>query len=152
SRPATDWTFTARFRRYDLNNQTPATTITQYVNYDTSVATTATGGPELYAHSRTNFDADATWSALHPLALTVGYSRNDTGHDFRIFESTGENVLRLSADAVGTSWMTFHAKYEYGSRTGSGLNEDLLVEIGEQPAMRHFDFANRNRNQFTGIV
>ena len=152
SRPVTDWTFTARFRRYDLNNQTPATPITQYVAYDTSVGTSVTGGPALYAHSRTNFDADATWTALHPLALTVGYTRNDTGYDERIFGSTGENVLRLAADAVGTSWMTFHAKYEYGSRVGAGLNDALLVEIGEQPDMRHYDLANRNRNQFTGIV
>src|SRR5262249_58857969 len=69
-----------------------------------------------------------------------------------IFGSTGENVLRLSADAVGSNWMTVHAKYEYADRTGSDFNEALLVEIGEQPAMRHYDLANRTRNQFTGIV
>ena len=76
----------------------------QYVSYDTSVNDANTGGPELYAHSRTNFDADATWTRLHPVALTVGYSRNNTGHDFRIFENTGENVLRLTADAAGSQW------------------------------------------------
>ncbi len=143
SRPQTDWQFTAHFREYDYNNQTPHAAIPQFINYDTSVATSATGGPELYAHNRTTFDADATWSGLHPVALTAGYTRNNTGHDFRIFESTGENVLRLSADAVGAQWMTFHAKYEYGSRNGSGLDEALLVEIGEQPAMRHYDLADR---------
>ena len=34
----------------------------------------------------------------------------------------------------------------------SGLDEALLVQIGEQPAMRQYDLANRNRNQFSGIV
>ena len=48
--------------------------------------------------------------------------------------------------------MTWHAKYEYGSRTGSALDEALLVQVGEQPDMRHYDLANRNRNQFTAIV
>jgi hypothetical protein len=48
--------------------------------------------------------------------------------------------------------MTFRASYEYGSRTGSGLDQNLLVEIGEQPSMRHYDLADRNRNQFTGQV
>ena len=43
--------------------------------------------------------------------------------------------------------VTFRAHYEYGSRTGSGLDEALLVEIGEQPGMRHYDLANRTRNQ-----
>ena len=72
------------------------------------------------------------------------------GLDFRIFENTGENVFRLTADAVGAQYASFRAQYEYSSRTGSDLNEDLLVQIGEQPAMRHYDVANRNRNKFTG--
>ena len=152
SRPSKDFRVTARFRDYDYNNNTPATTITNYVAYDSSIGTSSTLGPELYAHTRTNFDADATWSGLQPLAVTAGYSFNHTGYDFRIFDGTSENVLRLSADATGSQWFTFHAKYEYGHRTGSGLNQDLLVEIGEQPLMRHYDLANRDHNQFTGIV
>jgi MtrB/PioB family decaheme-associated outer membrane protein len=149
SRPSDDWRVSARVRRYDYNNETPATSITQYVAYDTSVSTTPTGGPDLFAHSRTNFDADATWNHVKPLALTVGYSRNDAGYDARIFNGTGENVLRLSADAVGTSWLTFRAQYELGDRTGSGLDQALLTEIGEQPLMRHYDLADRTRNRFT---
>jgi MtrB/PioB family decaheme-associated outer membrane protein len=152
SRPVTDWSFSARFREYDYNNQMPATVITDYYKYDTSLGQSTTNGPDLYSHSRTTFDADATWSGLPPVAFTLGYTRNNAGYDARIFESSGENVLRLSADAVGSSWTTFHALYEYGSRTGSGLNEDLLVEIGEQPLMRHYDLSNRNRNQFKGIL
>jgi MtrB/PioB family decaheme-associated outer membrane protein len=152
SRPVKDWQLNARFREYDYDNRTSATIITQYVAYDSSVGTSNTGGPELYAHTRTTFDADATWSGLQPVALTAGYTYNNTGYHSRIFDSAGENVLRLSADAVGNQWMTLHAKYEYGDRTGSGLNEDLLTEIGEQPAMRHYDLADRTRNQFTGIV
>jgi MtrB/PioB family decaheme-associated outer membrane protein len=152
SRPQMDWRFSARFRRYDYSNNTPHFTIGQYVSYDSSINSANTGGPELYAHNRTNFDADATWTGLQPVALTVGYSRNNTGHDFRIFESTGENVFHLTADAVGSQFFSFRANYEYGSRTGSGLNEALLVEIGEQPAMRHYDVANRTRNKFTGQV
>jgi MtrB/PioB family decaheme-associated outer membrane protein len=150
SRPRTDWRFGARFRRYDYSNQTPHFGISQFVSYDTSISTANTGGPELYAHDRTTFDADATWSGLRPVALTVGYTRNNAGYDFRIFDNTGENVLRLTADAVGSQWVTFRANYELSSRSGSGLNEDLLVQIGEQPAMRHYDVANRSRNRFTG--
>jgi MtrB/PioB family decaheme-associated outer membrane protein len=150
SRPQMDWRFSARFRNYDYSNHTPHFSIAQFVSYDTSVSDANTGGPELYAHSRTNFDADATWTKLMPLALTVGYSRNNTGHDFRIFENTGENVFRVTADAAGSQTVSFRAQYENSSRTGSGLNEDLLVQIGEQPDMRHYDVANRNRNKFTG--
>ena len=112
----------------------------------------STGGPEPFAHSRTTFDADATWSGLSPVALTVGYTHNTGGYDFRIFESTGEDVLRLTADATGSQWLTFRAQYETADKTGDGLNEALLIQIGEQPALRHYDIANRSRNRFTGQV
>jgi MtrB/PioB family decaheme-associated outer membrane protein len=152
SRPIDDWRFSARVRHYGYDNQIPVTLIPQFINYDTSVATSSTGGPEPFAHSRTNFDADATWTGFQPVAVTVGYGRNNTGHDFRIFESTGENVFRVTADALGTQWVTFRGEYEHSDRTGSGLNEELLIEIGEQPAMRHYDVADRTRNRFTGQI
>jgi MtrB/PioB family decaheme-associated outer membrane protein len=152
SRPITHWRFSARFRRYDYDNQTPPADIPQFVSHDDGVSTSLTGGPELYAHDRTTFDADATWSGIPPFAVTVGYTRNDNGYDLRIFEDTGENMLRLTADAVGSQWLTFRANYEYADRSGSGLNEDLLIEIHEQPDMRHYDLANRTRNRFTGQV
>ncbi|HKH72986.1 MAG TPA: MtrB/PioB family outer membrane beta-barrel protein [Vicinamibacterales bacterium] len=152
SRPQNDWRFSARFRRYDYNNETPETPIPQFINYDTSIATSPTGGPELFAHNRNTFDADATWSGLGPLALTVGYTNNHNGYDFRTFESSNEHVLQLKADAVGSQWVTFRANYEYGKRTGSGLDEASLIDIGEQPQLRHYDLANRTRNRFVGQV
>jgi MtrB/PioB family decaheme-associated outer membrane protein len=152
SRPKTDWQFTARVRRYDYSNHTPATPITQYVAYDTSVGTSVTGGPLLYAHSTTNFDANATYTGFHPLALTAGYGLNNNGYDFRSFASTNENVLRLVADTTGSQWITFRAEYSLAERVGNGLDTSVLTQIGEQPAMRQYDLANRNRNTFTGQV
>ena len=148
----TDWRFGARLRNYTYANHMPVTSITQYVAYDGNVSTTPTGGPDLYAHSRTNFDGDATWTKLMPFALTFGYSHNAGSYDARIIESGGENVFRVSADAVGSSWLTFRTQYQYGSRSGSGLDETRLTEIGEHPEMRHYDVADRTRNRFTGQV
>ena len=62
SRPLPNWRFSTRLRHYGYDNQTPQAAIPQFVNYDTSVTTSSTGGPHLYAHSRTTFDADATWT------------------------------------------------------------------------------------------
>lgn len=152
SRPQTDWRLSARLRHYGYANETPHFSISQFVSYDTSVGTANTGGPELYAHSRTTLDADATWSRLVPLALTVGYTRNNGSYDFRIFENTGEDVLRFTADMIGSQWVTFRAQYELANRTGSGIHEELLTQIGEQPKMRHYDVANRARDRFTGQV
>jgi MtrB/PioB family decaheme-associated outer membrane protein len=152
SRPIDNWSFNTRFRHYGYTNNTGHVAIPEFINYDTSVKTSSTGGPEPFAHSRTNLDFDATWTGLAPVALGLGYTHNGSSHDFRVFEDTGENVFRLTADATGTQWATFRAQYDYADRTGSGLNEDLLRQIGEQPALRHFDIANRSRQRFTGQV
>ena len=150
SHPIDDWRFSARLREYSYNNRSPVTVINEFVSYDSEVGTSITGGPELYAHSRLTFDGDATWSAQLPVAFTVGYSHNNAGYDARIFESSGENVFRVAADAVGTSWLSFRTQYEYGDRSGSGFNEQELTEIHEQPGMRYYDLADRKRHRFTG--
>ena len=72
----------------------PATSITDMSATTPRSRTTPTGGPDLYAHSRTTFDGDATWTKLMPFAVTVGYTHNDNGYDARIFESSNENVFR----------------------------------------------------------
>jgi hypothetical protein len=68
-----------------------------------------------------------------PFAINVGYTHNGNGYDARIVESSGENVFRVSADAVGSSWLTFRTQYEFGDRTGSGLDDTQLTAIGEHP-------------------
>ena len=152
SRPANVWRFSTRFRRYDYNNDMPATAIPEFINYDTSVKVSSTGGPELFAHDRNTFDADATWTRFRQAALTVAYTNNHNGYEHRIFESTNENILQLKADSTGFGWVNFRARYEYGTRSGSGLDEASLVQIGEQPQMRHYDLADRTRNRFVGQV
>jgi MtrB/PioB family decaheme-associated outer membrane protein len=152
SRPAPDWTFGARVRHYGYDNQIPQTLIPQFVSYDSHVTESHTGGPRSFAHTRTTAGADTTWSGLGLVALTAGYMFNGNSHDFRTFGHTGEHALQLTADALGTQWMTFRAQYELADRTGSELNEALLVQVGEYPTMRHYDLANRTRNRFTGQV
>lgn len=152
SRPMTDWRFSARLRRYDFNNETPQAAIPQFINYDSSLKVSATGGPELFAHDRTTFELDGTFSGLGPVALSAGYTLNAHGWEHRIFESSNEHVLTLKADAVGSNWVTFRAHYDHAERTGDGLDEAGLIQIGEQPKLRHFDVANRTRDKFTGQI
>ena len=152
SRPSDDWRMSARLRVYDYNNESPHTSIAEFINYDTAVKTSSTGGPEPYSHSTSTFAADATWTGLTPVALSAGYTLNHNGYDFRTFESTNENVVTLTADAVGLSWASVRGQLELADRNGAGLDESSLVEIGEYPSLRQFDLANRSRKKFTGSV
>jgi hypothetical protein len=152
SRPVTDWRLSARFRHYGYDNQTPQAVIPQFVSYDASYRTSPTNGPELFAHDRSTLDLDATWSGLGRVALSAGYTLNANGYEHRIFESSTEHVLTLKADAVGNNWVTFRAHYDHSERTGDGLDEAGLVQIGEQPKLRHYDIADRTRDKFTGQI
>jgi MtrB/PioB family decaheme-associated outer membrane protein len=152
SRPLDDWRFSTRLRVYDFANKTLATAIPQFVSYDTSVSTSHVGGPDVLSHRRTTFTADATWSGIAPLVLGLGYTRNQNGYDVRIFERTAENIVAFTADALGASWANVRAQVELADRTGSGLDEAQLVDIGEQPGMRHYDIANRQRRKLTAQV
>jgi MtrB/PioB family decaheme-associated outer membrane protein len=150
SRPLDNLRLSARLRVYDFANETPHAAIPQFVSYDSEVSDSLLTGPEVYAHNRQTFAGDATWTGFSHFALGVGYTHNGSGYDFRIFEDTSENVLTLTADAVGLPRGTVRAQLEFADRTGSGLDEDLLAQIGEQPAMRHYDLADRSRTKFTG--
>ena len=150
SRPADDWRLTARLRTYNFDNVMPATTITDYVSYDSSVNTSLTNGPFVYSHARGILTADATWTGLQAVALGVGFTRNHSGYVHRIYSDTDEDTLTLTADAVSLPWGTIRAEAEFSDRTGSDLDEASLVQIGEQPKLRHYDVANRQRRKFTG--
>ncbi|HEY6509651.1 MAG TPA: MtrB/PioB family outer membrane beta-barrel protein [Vicinamibacterales bacterium] len=151
SRPVNDWRLAARLRLYDFNNETTPLALPQMVSYDTAVRATPTGGPELFARNRATMSADATWTGT-PVALTFGVQREDGSFDHRIFDATVENAFSVRADTVSTTWMTLRLAYEHATRTGDGLDEASLVAIGEQPALRHYDVANRTRNRFTTQV
>ena len=125
-----------------------------YVTYDTSVGDVVDRRAGALRAQPHDFDADATWSGLQPVALTAGYTVQP--HRLRrphLRAARARTCFASRRDAVGTQWMTFHAKYEYGQSHGLGPGRGLCSsQIGEQPDMRHYDLANRNRNQFTGIV
>ena len=152
SRPVTDWRFSARLRHYGLDNQTPQAVIPQFVSYDASYRASPTNGPELFAHDRTSLDLDGTWNGLGRVALTAGYALNANGYEHRIFESSTEHVVTLKADASGPGWLTFRAHYDHSEKTGDGLDEAGLIQIGEQPKLRHYDIADRTRDKFTGQI
>ena len=150
SRPADDWRVTARLRTYNFANQMPETTITDYVSYDASVNQSLTNGPHVMSHARGTLTADATWTGLPSVALGAGYTRHHGGYDHRIFSDTNEDVFTLTADAVTLPWGSVRALAEFSARTGSGLDEASLVQIHEQPQLRHYDIANRDRRKLEG--
>jgi len=152
TRPTDKVTFMARYRSYDFDNRTPEFHVTQTVSYDTSVATFAEGATSLYNFNRKNFDAELSYTPLPHTALRAGYTYERMAQTFRQFDSTNENTLRLSADLTGTNWLTLRGVYEHAKRNGSGLDDQVLDDIGEQVSLRQFDMSPRTVDRFSAVV
>jgi MtrB/PioB family decaheme-associated outer membrane protein len=152
SRPTRYLDFTAGYRQYDFDNRTPEFAMTQRVSYDNGVS--AVNPPvhtEPFGVLRHTVDADLKLTPISGLAAGVGFTRLSEERTHRIFESTTDNVVRVTFDTVSNQRLTLRTKYEHAERRGVGIEagERELAAIGEQPGMRHFDIAARDRNRVT---
>jgi MtrB/PioB family decaheme-associated outer membrane protein len=150
SRPITDLRLSAKYRYYDYNNKTPHFHVENAIIGDWA-AGTQIHDTEPSSFKRKTLDLDASYAPLDYLSLGVGYGREDADRSFRIFEKTADDTFRFTVDSLASNYFSVRLKYEYSERTGSGFEEHLLDEVGEQPEMRHFDIANRDRSRTTAI-
>lgn len=149
SRPINQLYFSARYRQYQYDNRTPAFTTT-VVNYDSALGALAT--TEAHGYTRHTFDADASYSPIRYFGVRAGYTREQYDRTFRFVESTAEDIYRASADATGISWLTVRGVYEHAKRWSTSVDREMLVEVGEQPTIGHYDISDRTRDRFSGIL
>jgi MtrB/PioB family decaheme-associated outer membrane protein len=152
SRPGTRWWLSGQYRLYDYDNQTPHFPIGQYVRLDGNVGTSVTGGSEPFAYTRHFVDLDASYTASRFIALRAGYGQEQDDRTFRLFEETLDRTVRASVDTTALAWGSLRLQYDRSVRTGSGLDEQVLSDIGEQVSLRQFDISDRTRDRVSAIV
>lgn len=72
-----------------------------------------------------------------------------------MFDTTTENGVRAWFDAVSTATYSVRTKWEYSQKRTDTSDEDaahFLDHFGEQPLMRHYDLAERDRNRVTVLA
>jgi MtrB/PioB family decaheme-associated outer membrane protein len=152
SRPTPYTDVNIRYRSYDYDNRTPEFAMRQRVSYDNAPANLADPvHTEPFSVLRHTFDADFTVTPMTRATAGVGFSRTGEDRTHRIFHATTDNILRLVFDSVGNPWFSLRTKYEHAQRRGEGIEEGEreLAAIGEQPGIRHFDIAPRDRDRVT---
>jgi MtrB/PioB family decaheme-associated outer membrane protein len=152
SRPRPRIWLNGQYRLYDYNNRTPVFPVTQYVAVDSTLSTSATGGSEPFGYIRQFVDLDASYTPVRFAALRVGYGVERDERTFRYFETTTEHTARAAIDSSGFAWGTLRFQYEHAVRTGQGLDEEVLSDIGEQVSLRQFDISDRTRDRVTALV
>jgi MtrB/PioB family decaheme-associated outer membrane protein len=148
SRPNRYFGFSARYRYHNHDNRTPLFDGDRYVRFD-QYMTTGQGETEPFSIERQNFRMDASFTPIRYTAFRVGYGREAVERTYRLFDQTVDNTLRASIDLVGNAYVTVRGLYEHSSREGSGFHAHALSHAGQQPEMRHFDVANRDRDRTT---
>jgi MtrB/PioB family decaheme-associated outer membrane protein len=150
SRPSRYLDVNLRYRTYDYDNRTPEFAVTERVVYDNAPSRLAAPvRSEPFGVVRHSFDADLTLTPVSRAAAGIGFTRLSEGRTHRIFESTTDTIVRLTFDSVGNQWFSLRTKYEHAQKRGEGLDTALLVSVNEQPGMRHFDVAARDRDRVT---
>ncbi len=162
SRPGSNFDLSARFRLYDFDNRTPAFVLARASGPDRVTADGAAGvwsdpsigkvGPEPLGHRRNYFDLDGGFTGLPNTTLRVGYSRYAADTHFRVYEKVEEDTFRASVDVVGNQRVSFRSVYEHSRRRGHDLELLALEFAEEQPGMRHFDIASRDRDRFSAVA
>ena len=62
-------------------------------------------------------------------------------------------MFRFTVDALGNQYVNLPVQVPSSpSGWAPSFDEHLLAEVGEQPEMRHYDIANRDRNRYTTLV
>jgi len=121
SRPTEPLHLALRFRRYDLDNQTPQLTFPGYVSWD---RTWSAGGrvnvPYGYTNSR--LDASADYDVGKLVTLEGAYRRTTIDRTFRETEQTVENAVNAALIMHVADMANLRAMYERGSRDYSGLD------------------------------
>lgn len=152
SRPARRVAFNAKYRYADVNVTTPEfTRPAGAVYYDSSFAAIA-GPSEYHSVKRSTFDVDGAYEIARYTSLKVGYSFFGSDYTHRSFETTNENVFRVSLDTTGYRYLMVRGVYENRTREGDTFDREPLDEAGEYIGMRHYDIANRDRQRFTFIT
>ena len=155
SRPTRYIDVTAGYRQYDYDNRTPEFAMTERVSYDNAVSVlVAPVHTEPFSVTRHTADADIKFVPRRGISTGIGFTRLAEDRTHRIFESTTDDTFRVIFDAAGNPSFALRTKYEHAQRRGTGIEEGQLelAAIGEQPGVRHFDIASRDRDRVTVLA
>lgn len=159
SRPLPPLTLSAKYRVYDLNDDSDVVHFNKTVVQDRSVSGTRRAGRLSY--KRQNADVDARYQIVRPLAVTVGagWERWDR-NEHREVPETDEMIGKLALDATPLDWLLARLTYTPSFRRvnqyhGHAHVQHTVVEDdagalqGQSSLLRKFDEAERDRQKVT---
>ncbi|HEX6088215.1 MAG TPA: MtrB/PioB family outer membrane beta-barrel protein [Thermoanaerobaculia bacterium] len=158
SRPLRNVRFNARYRFYDVDNQSDRVHFPGYVRFDASLEPT----PRVtvpYGWSTQTAEVSGAYDLGRFATLELGFRNNTMERTFRETRETTENMFRIAADFRPLTWMVARTSYELGSRDYDEYDqvraESASFDEPEQvnlPGLRRFDQARRDSHRVVAMV
>lgn len=158
SRPVPKLGFTARYRIYDLSNETRRIEFPGYVRFD-AVWEEIPRISVPYAYKINRGDATVSYD-FGPVDLEGGYRYLKWDREFRDTRETTEDTFIVAANVRMFGWAQLRASYETGQRDRDAYDVNRsehasYVEpepVAILPALRRFDQAERDVDRFFGLL
>ncbi len=158
SRPLPGLGFTARYRIYDLNNDTRRIEFPGYVRFD-AVWEDIGRISVPYGYKTNRGDATVSYD-IGPVTVEGGYRYLKWNREFRDTRETTENTFVVAANLQALGWVQLRASYEKGKRDrshydteesedASFINPGPLANLSE---LRRFDQAEKDIDRFNGLL
>jgi len=128
----------------DRNNQTPQA-VYDWITTDTGTAAPRTNLPYSFTRSVASIDGALTLSP--GLRLYAGCSYDEYQRDLQAVERTNEGACWGKANLSAKDLASFSFTYTYSQRTGSAYQPDPDGTPAQNPLMRLYNLADRDRNE-----
>jgi MtrB/PioB family decaheme-associated outer membrane protein len=158
SRPLPKLGINARYRLYDMDNQSARVQIPGYVRFD-AVWEDIPRISVPYEYSTQRGDLAVTYD-LGPVTLEGGFRHDVTDRTFRETEQTTENAVRLAADFRPLKWVAVRTSYERGNRDYDHYDPERAEDasfvvpgpLTNLPELRRYDQAAKNLDRVSALV
>lgn len=159
SRPMPRLSINARYRRYDMDNQSDRVVVPGYVRFDASWQ----NNPRITVPYSVRTNRGEVYGSydFKIVTLEAGFRNEQIHRTFRETERTNESVWHLSADARPFRWAVLRTSYELGNRDFSGEYDTEHSEdasfvnpgpITNLPSLRRVDQAEKDISRIVTML
>ena len=150
-------TFTAKYRFYDLIDNSDVVRFQAFVINDQPTVTPGPTFSQRFSYMRQNADLDGRWQIARPLALTLGtaWERWDRPNTREVPESD-EFFAKAAVDVTPADWLMIRATYLPSFRRINRYNTNALAQVesnaapgepGQSYLLRKYDESDRDRQR-----
>jgi MtrB/PioB family decaheme-associated outer membrane protein len=148
TRPVRDVTASARYRYFELDNNTPEHTFINVLSPGDTTPGAGTHTSEPLAYKKQNVSTDVAWRIIPQVTAKAGYEYEHWNRAHREVASSDEHMVRGVVDVRPWPWLLGRFSYLHGVRT---IGANGYVPLGGNatalPQFRKFDQADRTRDR-----